>query len=177
MLEAGLPPGRRRRGGGEGREYLTSFGVEVSHWRFETLNLCRTTTTQKTNKQTKSEVTIPSHFYYSLFRTNEKMNAVLFLSHLLAIAIEKINVRVRLLLKTWSTNKFHQTNKVHRSGNTLFLFIILIDSPKVIYPVYERVDKRGQKPYPVPLGHIREQPRRGRRVRRGASSRTSFFYY
>ena len=100
MLASGLPPGRRRRGGGRVLDQFWGRGEPLKVWN---LNLCRTTTTKKKNKQTnpqtKNEVTIPSlgqhsHFYYSLFRTNEKMNAVSFLSHLLAILIEKFKVRV-----------------------------------------------------------------------------------
>ena len=98
MLASGLPPERRRRGGGR--------VLDQSWGRGEPLKVSNPEPVQnnnnekkETNKQTKNEVTIPSlgqhsHFYYSLFRTNEKMNAVSFLSHLLAILIEKFKVRV-----------------------------------------------------------------------------------
>ena len=63
------------------------------------------------------------------------MHAVLFLSHLLAIAIKQIHIRVILLLYTRSANKFHQANQINYAGvNTLF--IIRMDSHKIIYPVY-----------------------------------------
>ena len=43
------------------------------------------------------------------------MHAVLFLSHLLAIAIKQIHIRVILLLYTWSANKYHQANQINRA--------------------------------------------------------------
>ena len=63
------------------------------------------------------------------------MNAVSFLSHLLAILIEKFKVRVIAF-----ENLEHEQISSNKSTPsfwqyTLFLFIILTDSPKVIYPV------------------------------------------
>ena len=63
------------------------------------------------------------------------MHTVLFLSHLLAIAIKQIHIRVIMLLYTLSANKFRQANQINHAGiNTLF--IIRTDLHKIIYPVY-----------------------------------------
>ena len=62
------------------------------------------------------------------------MHAVLFLSHLLAIAIKQIHVRVIACVYSKSANKFYHANRINRSGNTLL--IIKTDWHKIIYPVY-----------------------------------------
>ena len=46
------------------------------------------------------------------------MNAALFNWHL---QLRKFTLQ-SMLLKTWSTNKFHQTNQLNFAGNTLFLY-------------------------------------------------------
>ena len=68
--------------------------------------------------------------FITLFRTKNKKQAVLYLNHLLAIAIVQIHVIVIMLLHTWRTNKIHVANQINRSGNTL-----LIDSDEIINPV------------------------------------------
>ena len=49
------------------------------------------------------------------------MHAVLFLSHLLAIAIKQIHVRVIACVYSKSANKFYHANRINRSGNTLLI--------------------------------------------------------
>ena len=74
-------------------------------------------------------MTIPSLFrtttlnFITLFRTKEKMHSVLFKSHSLAIAIEKIHVIIIAFLY-----KIHVGNQINRAGYTL-----LTDSYAIIY--------------------------------------------
>ena len=74
-------------------------------------------------------MTIPSLFrtttlnFITLFRTKEKMHSVLFESHSLAIAIEKIHVIIIAFLY-----KIHVGNQINRAGYTL-----LTDSYTIIY--------------------------------------------
>ena len=67
------------------------------------------------------------------------MLAVLYYSHLLAIAKERIHFIFNLLFYTWSTNRFHLPNQINYASNTLF--IIGTESHEMIYPVSEREDK------------------------------------
>ena len=74
-------------------------------------------------------MTIPSLFrtttlnFITLFRTKEKMHSVLFESHSLAIAIEKIHVIIVAFLY-----KIHLGNQINHAGYTL-----LTDSYEIIY--------------------------------------------
>ena len=60
-------------------------------------------------------------FYYSS-RTNDIMNAILFLSHSLAIAVQKIHIIVFAFVYV-EHSKFHQTNQLNRAGSTLFTIL------------------------------------------------------
>ena len=74
-------------------------------------------------------MTIPSLFrtttlnFITLFRTKEKMHSILFESHSLAIAIEKIHVIIIAFLY-----KIHLGNQINHAGYTL-----LTDSYEIIY--------------------------------------------
>ena len=74
-------------------------------------------------------MTIPSLFrtttlnFITLFRTKEKMHSVLFESHSLAIAIEKIHVIIIAFLY-----KIHLGNQINLAGYTL-----LTDLYEIIY--------------------------------------------
>ena len=60
-----------------------------------------------------------------------------------------------MLVKTWSTNKFHQTNQLNRAGNILVTIRAdLQDSREIIYPVKDRRTER-TKNIPCPSAHPR----------------------
>ena len=118
--------------------YSTNIWISVSRWGFETLTLFRT-------KQILNTYTVwdNSLNFITPFRTNDKVHAVLFLSHLLAIAMEPIHVIV------WVQTNF-------------MLFIIRTDSHKILYPLKDSEVKKPalscgttlNRPYKgVPPGH------------------------
>ena len=85
MVPVSAPQGR---GGRWGTHQYSGISEPL---RVCNLTRCRTKKTFNTCPQFLGQ---HPHFYYILFRTKDKMHAVLFLSHLLAIAIKQIHIRV-----------------------------------------------------------------------------------
>ena len=94
------------------------------------------------------------------------MNAALFNWHL---QLRKFTLQ-SLLLKIWSTNKFHHINQLNFAGNTLFYTFrtesqeilkhfhpvpVISSGPPLRYPMF-RTERT--KTLPVYIGHIREYP-------------------
>ena len=100
------------------------------------------------------------------------MNAVLFFKK--QVEMRKLTLQ-SLLVKTWSTNKFHQTNQLNRAGNILVTIRAdLPDSQEIINPVKDRRTER-TKNIPCPsahprIGHRGEYPLPHRGGRKGGIS-------
>ena len=98
---------------GPGGGYLISIWVLVSRWGFQW------------NPDPIYDKKDPK--IHTLFTTKEKMHAVLFWRHLLAIATEQIHVIVIAFVY-----EIHLGNQIDRAGNT-----ILTDVHEIIYSVWE----------------------------------------